>query len=62
MKTSETKKFVKVFFWGFLILKKYFAQAIQDLFSFFTKKDFLNSQAVRIRVKFYNYSTIVLIH
>jgi hypothetical protein len=34
MKTSETKKFVKIFSEAFLIKKKYFASAIQDLFSF----------------------------
>jgi hypothetical protein len=33
-----------------LILKKYFALLIPDLFSFL-QKGFLNSQAVRIRVK-----------
>jgi hypothetical protein len=42
MKTSETKKFVKIFCEAFLILRKYFH---------FYKKGFLNSQAGRIRVK-----------
>jgi hypothetical protein len=40
---------------GIFDLKKYFAEAILDLFSFF-KKGFLNSQAVRIRVKSYKES------
>jgi hypothetical protein len=50
LKTSETKKYVKIFCEAFLILKKYFASIIQDLFSFLQKR-FLNPQAVRIRVK-----------
>jgi hypothetical protein len=40
MKTSETKKFVEIFCKAFLILKKYLALAIQDLFSFLQKKAF----------------------
>jgi hypothetical protein len=40
MKTSETKKFVETFCEAFLIFKKYFAQAIKDLFSYFTKNAF----------------------
>jgi hypothetical protein len=50
MKTSETKKFVNIFSEAFLIFKKHFASTIQDLFPFL-RKDFLNSQAVRIMVK-----------
>jgi hypothetical protein len=40
MKTSETKKFVKIFCEAFFILKKYFAKAIHDLFSFLQKRLF----------------------
>jgi hypothetical protein len=50
METSEPKKFVKIFCKAFLIFKKYFATTIQHLFPFL-QKGFLNSQAVRIRVK-----------
>jgi hypothetical protein len=46
MKTSETKKFVKIFCETFLIFKK----PSRTYFHFY-KKGFLNSQAVRIRVK-----------
>jgi hypothetical protein len=49
MKTSETKKFVKIFCEAFLIFKKYCVSTIQDYFHFY-KRDFLNTQAVRIRV------------
>jgi hypothetical protein len=49
IKTSETKKFVKIICEAFLIFKKYFASTIQDYFHFY-KKGFLNSQAVSIRV------------
>jgi hypothetical protein len=34
LKTSETKKFVKIFCEAFLIFSKFFASTIQDLFSF----------------------------
>jgi hypothetical protein len=51
MKTFETKKVVKIFCEAFWIFKKYFASIIQDLSSFLHKKGFLNSLAVRIRVK-----------
>jgi hypothetical protein len=46
MKTSETKKFVKIFCEAVLILFKYFALAIQDLFSFLQKTlfKFLSSE------------------
>jgi hypothetical protein len=37
MKTSESKKFVKMFCEAFLILKKYFASPSQDLFAFLQK-------------------------
>jgi hypothetical protein len=40
MKASETKKFVKIFCEAFFILKKYFSEAIQDLFSFLQKRLF----------------------
>jgi hypothetical protein len=50
MKTSETKKFVKIFGEAFLIYKKNSASTIQDYFHFY-KKGFLNTQAVRVRVK-----------
>jgi hypothetical protein len=40
MKTSETKKFVKTFCKALLILKKYFASAIQDLYSFLKNRLF----------------------
>jgi hypothetical protein len=36
-KTSETNKFVKIFFEAFLILKKYFASTIKDFFHFYKK-------------------------
>jgi hypothetical protein len=45
MKTFKTKKFVKITLRGFLIIKKYFASTIQDLFHFY-KKGFLNSQVL----------------
>jgi hypothetical protein len=51
MKTSETKKFVKVFCEAFLIFKKIFSLSHPTLNFIFIKKGFLNSQAVRIRVK-----------
>jgi hypothetical protein len=38
MKTSETKKFDKIFCEAFLIFKEYFASTIQDLFSFLQKR------------------------
>jgi hypothetical protein len=41
MKTSETKKFVKIFCDAFLIFKKYFAEATQNLFSFLQKRLFI---------------------
>jgi hypothetical protein len=44
MKTSETKKFVKVFCEAFLILKKYFAYVVQDFFSFLQKRVFKSSK------------------
>jgi hypothetical protein len=40
MKTSETKKFVKIFCEALLIFKKYFASTIHDLFSFLQKRLF----------------------
>jgi hypothetical protein len=40
MKTSKTKKFVKIFLRGILIIKKYFPSTIQDLFHFYKKKAF----------------------
>jgi hypothetical protein len=40
MKTSETKKLVKIFCEAFLIVEKYSASAIQDLFSFLQKRIF----------------------
>jgi hypothetical protein len=40
MKTSETKKVVKIFCEAFFIFKKYFASTIQDLFSFLQKRLF----------------------
>jgi hypothetical protein len=40
MKTSETKKFVKIFCEAFLIFKKYLASTIQGLFSFLQKRLF----------------------
>jgi hypothetical protein len=48
MKTSETKKFVKIFCEAFLIKKKYFAST-KTYFHVY-KQGFLYSQAVRIRV------------
>jgi hypothetical protein len=51
MKTSETKKFVKIFCEAFWILKKnILLQPSRNSFHFY-KKGFLNSQAVRIRIK-----------
>jgi hypothetical protein len=40
MKTTETKKFVKIICEAFLIIKKYFASTIQDLFSFLQQRLF----------------------
>jgi hypothetical protein len=41
MKTSETKKFLKIFFdEAYLIFKKIFASTIQGLFSFLQKRFF----------------------
>jgi hypothetical protein len=40
MKNPETKKFVKIFCEAFLILKKYFAATMQDLFSFLQNRLF----------------------
>jgi hypothetical protein len=40
MKTSDTKKVVKIFCEAVLIFKKYFANGIQDLFLFLQKKAF----------------------
>jgi hypothetical protein len=40
MKTSETKKCVKIFCEAFLIFQIYFAEAIQDLFAFLQKSLF----------------------
>jgi hypothetical protein len=51
MKTTETKKFVKIFCEVFLIFKIIFCLSHPGLIFIFTKKGFLNSQAVRIRVK-----------
>jgi hypothetical protein len=50
MITSETKTFAQIFFESFLIVYKYFASTIQDLFSFL-QKGFLTSQSVRLSVK-----------
>jgi hypothetical protein len=44
MKTSETKKFVKIFCEAFLITKNILLQPSRTYFHFY-KKDFLNSQA-----------------
>jgi hypothetical protein len=38
MKTSETKKFVKIFCEAFLIFERCLASTIQDLFSFLQKR------------------------
>jgi hypothetical protein len=51
MKTSLKKKFVKIFCEAFLILKKIFSLRHPGLIFIFSKKGFLNSQAVRIRAK-----------
>jgi hypothetical protein len=40
MKTYETKTLGKIFYEEFLIKKKYFTEAIQDLFSFLLKRLF----------------------
>jgi hypothetical protein len=40
MKTSETKKCVKIFWEAFFIFKKYVSSTIQDLFSFLQKRLF----------------------
>jgi hypothetical protein len=40
IKTSETKMFGKIFCEALLILKKYYSEAIQDLFSFLQKRLF----------------------
>jgi hypothetical protein len=40
MKTSVTKKFVKIFCEAFLIFKKHVASTIQDLFLFLKKRLF----------------------
>jgi hypothetical protein len=50
MKTSETKKFVKIFCEAFLIFKKIFCLSHPGFIFIFYKKGFLNSQAVRVRV------------
>jgi hypothetical protein len=50
MKTSETKKFFKIFCEVFLILKNTLLMPPRTYFYFY-KKGFLNSQVVRIRVK-----------
>jgi hypothetical protein len=50
MKTSETKKFVTIFCESFLIFKNILLQPSKTYFPFY-KKGFLNSPAVRIRVK-----------
>jgi hypothetical protein len=50
MKTSETKKFVQIFYKAFFIFKKFLFPPSRTYFNFY-KKGFLNSQAVRIRVK-----------
>jgi hypothetical protein len=47
MKTSETKKFVKIFCGAFLIKKK---NILLKPYFYFYKRGFLNSQAVRITV------------
>jgi hypothetical protein len=52
MKTSETKKFVKIFCEDFWFLKNILLQPSRTYFHFY-KIGFLNSQAVRIRVKAY---------
>jgi hypothetical protein len=52
MKTSETKKFVKIFCEAFFIVKNILLQPSRTYFHFY-KKCFLNSQAVRIRVNYY---------
>jgi hypothetical protein len=49
MKTSETKKFVKIFARQFGFLKNILLQPSRTYFYVY-KKGFLNSQAVRIRV------------
>jgi hypothetical protein len=50
MKTSEIKKFVKIFSEAFLIFLKNILPKPSRTYFHFYKKDFLNSQAVRIRV------------
>jgi hypothetical protein len=57
MKTSETKKFVQIFCEAFLFLKNILLQPSRTYFHFY-KKGFLNSQAVRIRVKVFGYAKI----
>jgi hypothetical protein len=54
MKTSETKKFVKIFCEAFLNFKKLFASRGTRTYFLFYKNGFLNSKAVRIRVKMLN--------
>jgi hypothetical protein len=49
MKTSETKKFVKIFCKAFLILKNILLKPSRTYNHL--KKGFFNSQALRIRVK-----------
>jgi hypothetical protein len=49
MKTSETKKIVKIFCEAFLIFFLIFCFNHPGLIFIFIKKGFLNSQAVRIR-------------
>jgi hypothetical protein len=51
METSETKMFVKIFCEAFFDFLKIFSLSHSGLIFIFTKKVFLNSQAVRIRVK-----------
>jgi hypothetical protein len=48
-KSPKTKSLLRFFCEAFLIIKKYFASTIQDLFHFY-KKGVLNPQVVRIRV------------
>jgi hypothetical protein len=54
-KTSETKKFVKIFLRGVFDFKQIFCLSHPGLIFIFTKKGFLNSQAMRIRVKLGKY-------
>jgi hypothetical protein len=49
-KTSKTKKFLKIFCEAFLILQNILLKPSRTYFHFY-KTGFLNSQAVRIRVK-----------